>query len=91
MKRLVLRNGSGRSVTLQTDPTHARENRPDRLLAYVSARGVDLGRTMIAAGWAKVNAFHQDFARLSTYREAQASAKAAKRGMWRMCGGSSDL
>lgn len=86
MKRLVLRNRSARRVTLQTDALHAREHQADRLLAYVSARGADVGRTMIAAGLAKVDVFDQGFARLTTYREAQASAKAAKRGVWRRCG-----
>jgi len=86
MKRLALRNGTGLMVTLQTDPTQDRQARSDRLLAYVDARGVDLGRTMIASGLAKVHALESDFLRLTTYRNAQATAKAAKRGMWRRCG-----
>ena len=90
MKRLVLRNASDRSVTLQSDPRQVREDPPDRLLVYVSARGVDLGRTMIALGAATVAVFDSDFARRATYRKAQASAKAAKRGIWRHCGGSGD-
>lgn len=88
MKRLALRNGVGRTVTLQTDPTQARVGPSDRLPVYVSARGVDFGRTMIATGLAKVHVVEQDFARLPSYREAQASAKAARRGVWRGCGGS---
>ena len=87
MKRLVLRNASGRSVTLQTDPTQARVDQSGRLSVYVSARGVDIGLTMIASGAAKVDGFDSDFARLATCRNAQASAKAAKRGMWRRCRG----
>lgn len=87
MKRLAMRNGVGRIVTLQTDPTQHRVDPPDRLPVYVSVRGVDFGRTMIAAGMAKVHVVERDFARLTTYREAQASAKAAKRGVWRGCGG----
>ena len=88
MKRLALRNGSGRSVTLQTDPMQARDHQSDRLLVYVSTRGVDLGRTMIASGSAKVDVFEYDFVRLAAYHKAQASAKAAKRGLWRSCGDS---
>jgi endonuclease YncB( thermonuclease family) len=88
MKRLVLRNASGRSVTLQTDPMHTGEARSERLRVYVSARGVDLGRTMIASGAAKVAVFESAFMRLPTYRKAQASAKAARRGLWRTCGDS---
>lgn len=86
MKRLVLRNGSGQRVTLQTDPTQARAGQSERLLVYVSARGVDLGRMMIASGLAKVDVFESHFERRATYRKAQASAKAAKRGLWRRCG-----
>ena len=91
MKRLVLRNGSGQSVTLRTDPTQARADRSERLLVYVSARGVDLGRMMLASGSAKVDVFESDFERLATYRKAQAAAKAARRGLWRSCGDSAIL
>ena len=87
MKRLALRNGTGQIVTLQTEPAQDRGPRSGRLLAYVTASGVDLGRTMIASGLAKVRTSGSNFARLTTYRNAQASAKAAKRGVWRGCGG----
>lgn len=87
MKRLAFRKGIGRVVMLRSDPTQDRVDRFDRLLAYVSAAGVDFGRTMISSGWAKVYVFKRDFLRVGTYRRAQASAKAAKRGVWRKCGG----
>jgi len=87
MKKLALRDGAGRTVTLKTDPTQDVLDRYDRLLAYVSAGGVDFGRTMISSGWAKVYVFEQDFLRVRGYRAAQASGKAAKRGVWRKCGG----
>jgi len=53
MKSLAQRNGKGRTVTLTTDPTQDALNRYDRVLAYVSAGGVDFGRSMIRSGWAK--------------------------------------
>jgi endonuclease YncB( thermonuclease family) len=87
MKKLALRDGAGRSVTLRTDPTQDVLDRYDRLLAYVSAGGVDFGRTMVASGWAKVYVYEQDFLRVAGYRRAQASGKAAGRGVWRKCGG----
>lgn len=87
MKKLALRKGAGRMVTLKTDPTQDVLDRYDRLLAYVSAAGVDFGRTMISSGWAKVYVFEQDFLRVKGYRAAQASGKAARRGVWRKCGG----
>ncbi len=88
MKRLALRGGAGRTVTLKSDPTQDRADRYGRPLVYVSAGGVDLGRTMISSGWAKVYTTSPPFTRASGYRRAQASAKAAKRGVWRACGGS---
>ena len=84
MKRLA---PPGRSVRLVSDPTQARTDRFGRVLAYVDARGVDLGRAMIAAGWAKTYVYGRPFARVATYRKAQASATAAKRGVQRVCGG----
>ena len=87
MKKLALRKGKGRSVTLTTDPTQDVLDTYGRLLAYVSAGGSDVGRSMVASGWAKVYVFETDFRRVATYRKAQASVKAAKRGVWRKCGG----
>ena len=87
MKKLAISNGSGRRVTLTTDPTQDVVDTYGRLLAYVNAGGSDLGRSMVASGWAKVYVFKTDFRRVTTYRKAQASVKAAKRGVWRKCGG----
>ncbi|HWC27674.1 MAG TPA: thermonuclease family protein [Solirubrobacteraceae bacterium] len=84
MKKLAFGKGTGRSVTLKTDLTQDREDGFDRLLAYVSAGRVDLGHDMILSGAANVS--KRDFLRASAYRKAQATAKAAKRGVWRSCG-----
>ncbi|MEJ7798714.1 MAG: thermonuclease family protein [Solirubrobacteraceae bacterium] len=87
MKKLALRNGRGRLVTLTSDPTQDFSDGFGRLLAYVNGSGVDFGRTMISSGWAKTYVFESDFQRVAKYRSAQASAKPAKRGAWRKCGG----
>ena len=87
MRTLAFRNGTGRSVTLSSDPTQDRTDRYGRTLAYVDAGGVDLGRSMIASGWAKSYVYDSAFERVSTYRRAQASARSAGRGVWRRCGG----
>ena len=84
MKKLALRRGIGRIVTLKSDPTQDRADRFGRLLVYVIGGGVDFGRTMISSGWAKTYVFEREFLRVTTYRRAQASAK---RGVWRKCGG----
>ncbi len=88
MKKLALRRGVGRTVTLTTDPTQDSLDRYGRVLAYVKTGGADLGRSMIASGWAMTYVFERDFGRVSTYRRAQASAKGKPgRGVWRKCGG----
>lgn len=87
MKKLAFSRGIGRTVTLKSDPTQDRTDRFGRLLAYVDGAGVDFGRTMISSGWAKTYVFKRAFARVTTYRRAQASAKAAKRSVWRTCNG----
>ncbi len=87
MKKLALRNGSGRSVTLRSDPTQDRVDRFGRVLAYVNAGATDFGRTMVSSGWAKVYVFERSFQRAAAYRRAQASGKAHRRGVWRKCAG----
>jgi endonuclease YncB( thermonuclease family) len=85
MKRLALRDGRGRTVTIATDPTQDLTDRYGRLLAYVGAGGTDFGRTMVSSGWAKTYVYRVDFQRVGTYRAAQRSAKAAKRGVFARC------
>jgi endonuclease YncB( thermonuclease family) len=87
MKALALRNGTGRTVTITTDPTQDLTDRYGRLLAYVGAGGTDFGRTMVSAGWAKTYVYRVDFQRVGAYRAAQRSAKSAGRGVFRRCAG----
>jgi micrococcal nuclease len=87
MKKLAMRNGTGRAVTLTSDPTQDALDRFGRLLAYVNDGAVDFGRSMISAGWAKTYVYRREFARVATYRRAQASARTARRGVLRKCGG----
>lgn len=87
MKKLAFHRGRGGVVTLRTDPTQDLQDRYGRLLAYVSSAGADFGRTMISSGWAKTYVFERDFQRVAKYRSAEASARSAKRGVWRKCGG----
>jgi endonuclease YncB( thermonuclease family) len=88
MKKLALRNGRGRTVTVKTDPTQNVTDRFGRLLAYVSAGGDDFGRIMVASGWATTYVYGGvDFQRVAGYRTAQRAAKAADKGVHRTCGG----
>lgn len=87
MKKLAFRGRVGRTVTLKSDPSQERVDRFGRLLRYVGAGGVDVGRSLVSAGWAKTYVYERDFLRVASYRRAQASAKTAGRGAWRTCGG----
>jgi micrococcal nuclease len=84
------RGGSlrGRRVRLTTDPTQGRSDRHGRLLAYVSRGSLDVNRQLVRQGWARAYVTNGKPARRTrSYTTAQASAKAARRGVWRTCGG----
>jgi micrococcal nuclease len=76
-------------VTLVTDPSQERSDRYGRLLAYAIHRGgLDLGLAQLCRGWAAVYVYrHNPFRRLAAYRRAQRQARAARRGVRRLCGG----
>lgn len=89
-KALLGRAPRGLRVTLITDPSQDRFDRYDRLLAYIVRRrdGVDLGRTQLSGGWARVYVFDNNpFRRLGSYRRAQRAARSGDRGVWRICDG----
>jgi endonuclease YncB( thermonuclease family) len=78
----------GTRVKLVSDPTQDRVDRYGRLLRYVVKRstGRDLNRAQVYAGWATVYVYGGNpFERVSSYREAQRAAKAAPRGIWKVC------
>lgn len=77
----------GSIVKLISDTTQAREDRYNRLLRYVHKRnGFDVGRGQLRRGWAKVYVFNNNpFKRTRSYRETQAEARSARRGIWGLC------
>jgi endonuclease YncB( thermonuclease family) len=76
----------GKLVRLVGDATQATRDRFGRLLAYVRLpNGTDLGRALIAGGFAKVFVFNRPFARVVSYRAAERAAQAAGRGLWSAC------
>jgi micrococcal nuclease len=80
------RLANGRRVRLVGDRTQNTRDRYGRLLAYVVLEsGRDMGRELIAGGHAAVYVYRRPFLRISGYRSAEGSAKAAKRGLWRSC------
>lgn len=89
MKRLALKGGRGRGVTLATDPTQHRRDRYGRLLAYARVdSGRDLALEQIRAGWGMVYVYEAPFERFASYDAAEAAAKGGSRGVWGACGGS---
>jgi endonuclease YncB( thermonuclease family) len=92
LRRLLMqRRGGrlgGRRVRLTTDPTQGRSDRHGRLLAYVSRGSLDVNRQMVRRGWARAYVSNGKPARrIRSYTTAQESAKLARRGVWRTCGG----
>jgi micrococcal nuclease len=80
--------GTGRRVTLRTDPTQDTFDRYRRLLAYATTPGgEDLAVGQLSAGWATVYVFERPFRRLSRFRAGEREARDRSRGVWRECGG----
>jgi endonuclease YncB( thermonuclease family) len=79
--RLALR----RPVVLKGDPTQATRDRYGRLLAYAWIGGRDLGYRLVAGGFGRKYVYGRPFQRLGPYRQAEARAKAARRGLWGSC------
>ena len=77
---------AGSRVEVVADPTQDRRDRYGRFLGYV--RRVDMRVTvnfaMVLSGDARVYVYDRSrpFARVASFRTAQRTAKAAKRGLW---------
>jgi endonuclease YncB( thermonuclease family) len=80
----------GTRVRLTTDPGSGDvRDRYGRLLAFADTRdGRDVGEAQVAAGRATVFRYQGGrFSRLARYRDAQARARAQRRGTWKQCDG----
>ena len=87
LRRLLPR---GTRVRLTTDPGSGDvRDRYDRLLAFADTRdGRDAGEAQLAAGMAVIYRYDdRRFSRLARYRDAQARARAQRRGAWKRCAG----
>src|SRR3954451_16365943 len=89
MRKLIVTRTGGRRVTLTSDPSQDSTDRFGRTLAYVNLAGdgTDVGRAMIARGWATLYVFADPFARLASFTSAQNGARAGHQGAWSVCGG----
>jgi micrococcal nuclease len=86
MERLV---PAGTRVMLEPDPTQDRVDRYGRLLAYVRLPSGRLAEEeLLRAGWASTYVYGgRPVSRLAAFRSWAASARAGRRGVWRLCGG----
>jgi endonuclease YncB( thermonuclease family) len=78
----------GKRVKLVSDPSQDLKDRYGRLLRYVIRRSdaKDMNRSQVNDGWARVYVYHHNpFNRVASYRSAQRAAKAAPRGVWKVC------
>ncbi len=76
----------GKPVRLIGDASQATRDRYRRLLAYVTFSGRrDLGRQLVAEGFATVYVYDRPFGRVSGYRAAERTAKSGARGIWTRC------
>ena len=78
----------GTRVKLVSDRTQDRVDAYGRLLRYVIKRsnGRDVNRAQVWKGWARVYVYDSNpFERVVGYRDAQAAAKVAPRGIWKIC------
>jgi endonuclease YncB( thermonuclease family) len=86
--RLAFVRRKGRRVTLIIDPALPTRDRRGRLLAYVKRRdGVNLARSQLRAGWARVWSSPRRFRLLRRFRALERRAWRAKRGAWGRCDG----
>ncbi|WP_240312403.1 thermonuclease family protein, partial [Janibacter anophelis] len=76
----------GQRVALVFDPTQARRDRFDRVLAYVEIPGVgDFGKIMLRQGHAREYTYAAPYRRQAAYRAAAQQARSGGRGVWGQC------
>lgn len=79
----------GASMTIVTDPTQDRIDKFGRLLAYVFRTGQSrpINQQLVIDGAARVYVYRRNRPPLRTadFRRAEATARAAKRGLWGAC------
>lgn len=76
-----------KQVHLVADPSQGDRDKYDRLLRYVVLPdGRDVARELIAGGFGREYTYDTAYARQASYRAAQASAQAGRKGLWGACG-----
>lgn len=75
----------GKAVKLTADPTQTATDKYGRWLRYVEVDGVDVGRAMIAGGYAYEYTYDSDYQRAADYRLAARTARQNSAGLWGAC------
>lgn len=76
-----------KTVSIEFDETGDREDKYDRLLAYVYADGQSVQEQLIESGFVRVGyVYNKQAAYLDDYEEAQDKAKSENRGIWQYPG-----
>lgn len=74
---------SGKTVTLEVDPSQGERDKYGRLLRYVFLEnGTDFGKYMITNGYAYEYTYNTPYKYQSTYKTAQSQAQVSKAGLW---------
>ena len=82
---------AGKTVTLELDPTQDRRDRFDRLLAHVHVGNALYAAEAIGGGYGIHYIYEVPSIHAAELAAAEASAKAANRGIWAACEGRVDL
>jgi micrococcal nuclease len=74
---------SGKSVTLEADPSQGERDKYGRLLRYVFLEnGQNVNLTMIAEGYAHEYTYNLPYKYQADFKAAEAAAKASGKGLW---------
>lgn len=85
LNREILDNA--KSVTIEFDETGDKEDKYDRLLAYVYADGQSVQEQLIESGYVRVGyVYNKEAVHLDEYEAAQQKAKEEKKGIWQYPG-----
>lgn len=85
LNRSILDNAE--TVTIEFDKTGDKEDKYDRLLAYVYADGKSVQQQLLESGYVRVGyVYNEQASHLAEYEAAQKQAKDANKGIWQYPG-----
>ena len=73
---------TGKSVTIEADPTQSDRDKYDRLLRYVYLDGEDVGLSIISNGYGHEYTYYIPYQKQTAYKTAQKTAEAQNLGLW---------